>query len=625
MIICSNCKKTVSLLHESIVFATCECGAVIDTVTFNEVKINAPLAANATPSFFKIDQTGTYNKTTFTIIGRVNIWTEDSVLSYWTLLTDTHKILILEEGYGNYAILEYNEELNKNASSIVLNQVVIANTAFTLAADNKVWTTIVNQTYLVAVQGQTILNPTHTPQIIYADNVNGHTQYEIWKSRNGLAIFESTGIDFEDLNINETVDEYLIFPQARYCRCTKCKSDFKVEYFPYIQTATCKKCEISYSYDVKQNTWQHILNNNSSIKRKPRKELPVGAKVTLLKDNFEITGKVFKQNTDNYRWIEYHLYNAYEGSYAYLSESDGIFILLYQVFDAPLLKDRKKAIRYNNKTFALFDDYKASIQEIEGNLIGAYFNPKTTTKAYDYVSPPYMLSLEEGNKKNNYWHAGEYVPDKEIAKAYADNKAIKPNPTGYGAVKPATKRPIKHILIATVIMGLIYLAIQIWMERQNHSFELANTQYMVTQNAKQFVIDNINIKEDRTDIKVASYADLSNDWVVFNYTLVSKKDGAEFDGGHEVSYYSGMDDGESWSEGSKNNKYIFSGLSKGDYKLIINVESNIDASRQVDTRFHVTTDGQLGKNFLFPFLLIIAWGIFCLIKYIAVESKRFQN
>ena len=622
MIICSNCKKQISLLHESIQFASCECGSVINAATFEEVKQKSVKAAKATPSFFKIGNTGSYNKTKFSIIGRVNIWTEDSALSYWTLLTENHKILVLEEGYGNYAILEYNEELNKNAASVVLNQQVIANTEFTLAGNNKVWTTIVNQTYLIAVEGQTSLNPTNNPQIIYADNLNGYIQYELWKSKNGLFIYQSTGIDFEDLNINEPVDEALKFPHIEHCRCTKCKSDFEVKYFPYVQTTTCKKCDISYWYDVKEDKWNHALNNNSSIKRKPNQELPVGANVTLLNDNFEVIGKVFKKNMQDYRWIEYHLYNAYEGSYAYLSESDGHFILLSQIFDAPVIKDRKKAILYNGKTFALLDDYKATIQEIEGDLIGAYFNPKSAVKAYDYVSPPYMISLEEGNKNNNYWHAGEYVPNKEIIKAFADNKKIKPKVISYGAVKPATRQPIKHILIATVIMALIYLGIQMWMERQNHTFELARTTIQATTESKQFTIDNLNVKEDRTDIKVKSLTALSNNWIVLNYTLVSKKDGAEFDGGQEVAYYSSVDGGESWSEGSNSGNYVFSGLTKGEYKLLVNVETTIP---EVSSDIIITTSGQLGKNFIFPFILILAWGIFSLLKYIAVESNRFNN
>lgn len=623
---CKSCGQLLTITHAAIHFVKCACGHVTNILNNKLEPLADDRITRFTPSFLKIGQRGNIAGKGFVILGRAIIWSEESTLSYWTLLFDNNTLQILEEGYGNFAILEnYTKEavtLSKHTNVKHFKP----NNQFELKPKTKVNVDINSDIFYTDIEGQfsgTIASP---EQILYCGSIVNDKTYELWLQGSAYEVYYINGLSFDELNLEGDIDEHLQFPNKMSCACKKCNTEFEVPYFPYVQTATCPDCKHLYAYDIKSNGWKPVMNYSKSQKEVSTEELPIGAHITLLQDDFEVIGKAYRVNKDGYYWLEYHLWCAAEGSFAYLSESDGHFTLLYELFEPPAFTNNySKKVHFFKKTFNNYDIYTAQTVSVVGNLIGSYLHPMTQVQAYDYVSPPYMLSLELGKYKANHWHFGEYVPKVEIKKAFAKYNVRVPYRSGYGATRPANKFALSEIWLITAIMALIYIGIQIYLLSSSHHVQIAQTSGVTDSIVNQIIIDDINIQEDRSEINIASGADVSNEWLMVNYTLINKKTGTEYDGGKEISYYFGSEGGESWSEGSRKGNYKFSGIDKGNYKLVSTIELNPESiNKQVDYNLIVTTDSQLGKNFWFPLLLIIGWAVFATIKYFIVESHRMS-
>ncbi|GEM_PF-5807436 len=623
MITCRQCHTTHTPFNADIRFVKCACGAVInnDGTTAN-IKRNA--ITQSTPSFFKRGQKGNYRGKAFEIIGRVNVWNEDSILNYWTLLFEDSATLLLEEGYGNYALLHREGESGAN---ITTKQKYPPNARISLGKHVALNVDINAKVIYIDVEGQTTVWTIDPDNILNCSSIYNTKLYEIWNDEKSQDVFLVTGVEFEDLNIAGAIDEELQFTKENIASCERCSNTFPVAYFPYVQTAACPKCTNISAFDIQNRKWDYVFPNKTSIKQSEEEELPIGTKVILLGDTFEIIGKAYKRNQQDYNWLEYHLYNAFEGSFAYLSESEGHFILLYELFDPPKYTDNyKNDLKFFNRTFRSYDIYQAEITRIEGNLVGAYGNPRAQVRCFDYVAAPYMLSLELGADNANYWHFGEYVPKGDVQKVFNQVQKRRPKRSGYGAARPANKLSLSAILMATAIMCLIYFVIQVWMEGQNTSQVITQQRHTIDATTKQVTIDDIHINEQKTEINIDARADVNNDWLVLNYNLINKANGREVTGGQEIAYYQGYEDGESWSEGSQQNGYKFSGVDKGNYKLVVELEHNPERINEVvPLMIQVRTDGSLGKNFWLPFFLLIGWAVWAIIKYFAVESFRFSE
>jgi hypothetical protein len=116
---------------------------------------------------------------------------------------------------------------------------------------------------------------------------------------------------------------------------------------------------------------------------------------------------------------------------------------------------------------------------------------------------------------------------------------------------------------------------------------------------------------------------LSNNWAYVVIDLVNDATGAVIDLEAGLEYYSGYDDGESWSEGSSNKEEVLGPQPSGKYILRTETQSG----GTVDVPVYVTVKQGIfrGRYFLFAFLLFcIPFGIVGLADYL-FERKRWEN
>jgi len=119
-----------------------------------------------------------------------------------------------------------------------------------------------------------------------------------------------------------------------------------------------------------------------------------------------------------------------------------------------------------------------------------------------------------------------------------------------------------------------------------------------------------------TEIEIKS--DLNNNWMALNIALINEQTAEAFDFGKELSNYSGVDDGEKWSEGSKDTTVTIPEVPPGRYYLRIEPdkekqsdETKTAFAKPIKYAIIVRHDvPAVGMFFLVLFLLLIppVWG-----------------
>ena len=91
-----------------------------------------------------------------------------------------------------------------------------------------------------------------------------------------------------------------------------------------------------------------------------------------------------------------------------------------------------------------------------------------------------------------------------------------------------------------------------------------------------------------------------------------------------LAYYQGVDDGESWSEGSQNSDATLSSLSAGTYTL--RVEGTLDnVTQPLPVSVKVEQNVTRGVNFICALLVLFIMPVLGLIWKITFESRRWKD
>jgi hypothetical protein len=105
-------------------------------------------------------------------------------------------------------------------------------------------------------------------------------------------------------------------------------------------------------------------------------------------------------------------------------------------------------------------------------------------------------------------------------------------------------------------------------------------------------------------VRVETTTDVDNQWVGVGYALVNDDTGQTYEFAREVSYYHGVDQGESWSEGSRLDGVTLPRIPSGRYFLRVEPEGD-RTGRPVRYRVRVIRDAPTSIWFLAALVLIV--------------------
>ena len=417
-----------------------------------------------------------------------------------------------------------------------------------------------------------------SPAADLRDESGGYATLDYSEAEHGgpPLFFEGEAVDFNSLrwtNLRQDTDAAPL-PEinvaARALDCPSCGNALTID-LADVRTVGCGSCGAV--LEPKDERLQLIGQAQEALKRGVPPTLTLGSEGSLRGEKLRVVGFLRRSQRDGnveYPWHEYLLVDG-RRQYWWLVESDGHWNLGRVL--AKGLKASPAGIAYAGSTFKHFQTYEARVAYVVGQFPWR-LRLDERAQVMDYVAPPRMISQEKTDQDLT-WTAAEYVPVDEIAAAFRPKSPLA-KPRGIYADQPNPHRDSGRSmtrwlgLFVVAALGIHFALLALGpggkLLTQDITFRSTDEEPVLT---KEFVL-----AAPRNRLQLAHKAALDNNWVEVTATLVNADTGESWQAGRELSFYSGVEDGERWSEGSRKAEQVFADLPPGRYRLAL--ESDLD-------------------------------------------------
>ena len=174
------------------------------------------------------------------------------------------------------------------------------------------------------------------------------------------------------------------------------------------------------------------------------------------------------------------------------------------------------------------------------------------------------------------------------------------------------------IVVLGVMFGLTTHRKQVF--QQGYQF-----QPLPNSDGTQTVFSDPFTLEGRKNIKITATSPVDNSWVYFEGDLINQDTGLVQPFAMPVEYYHGVEDGESWSEGSQASDAMLSALPAGTYTL--RLEGQWEQWQQQSPPLSVTIEQGVprGIYWLMALIAISTVPVFVFVMKVAFEQRRWKD
>ena len=375
---------------------------------------------------------------------------------------------------------------------------------------------------------------------------------------------------------------------AAQLNCPNCGGPLELRAPDHTERVTCPNC--GSLLDVNQGQLRYLKR----LERKgPQPSIPLGAAAEFEGRPQTVIGFMVRSvefDGVRYYWQEYLLYNPATG-FRWLVESDGHWSYVKSV--PPGEVTEANGAQYGGKSFRVFQDAVARVEFVEGEF---YWKVSVgeLARAVDYVAAPLMLSKEvpvaQGAKRGALqseevnWSLGTYTRLKEVERKFNVNL---PSPHTVAPNQPWPNKKIYAywalLMFAALFAGLLMFVIAPRARVFAQSYTLTPSASPTPSasaspsptpvpgedaNEKTQVIftDPIELRGGR-NIRVTGAANVDNNWLYVAGDLINEETGLVQEFELPIEYYYGVEDGESWSEGDREQVAYLPAVPDGRYTM----------------------------------------------------------
>ena len=414
---------------------------------------------------------------------------------------------------------------------------------------------------------------------------------------------------------------------VRSVNCPNCGAATAVRTFGHAVNVVCQSCRSI--LDATHPGVTILQQYTEAVREEPL--IPLGTRGTLLGIECEVVGFQVRQiEVDGvaYQWREYLLFNPYR-EFRYLTEYAGHWNVVSTLNTLPHggpTPDGSAPRSYAGQRFRHFQTAVAKTVFVLGEFPWQIRVGDTVTGS-DYVAPPRMLSAEVDADREVTWSLSQYLSGGDIWKSLS-LPGQPPRPVGIFANQPSPFLGVVGGMWRKAAL-LVALATLFWL---GHLITARNKQAF----AQNLVFDSRSATDASlvtpvfeldgrpTAVEIETATNLDNQWMFVGYALVNDDTGQAYEVARDVSYYHGVEDGESWTEGAPTDTVALPTVPAGRYFLRIETEGDRTA-QPVRYRVRVVRDVSTSLWFLVALGLIVVPPILASWRAVKFEQRRWQE
>jgi hypothetical protein len=414
---------------------------------------------------------------------------------------------------------------------------------------------------------------------------------------------------------------------VRAINCPNCGAATTVRTFGHAVNVVCQNCKSI--LDAHDQGVTILQKYKDATPYEPL--IPLGSRGTLAGEESEVVGFQVRQITVDgvaYQWREYLLFNPYRG-FRYLSEYAGHWNLITTLRSLPEgdhLPGNSGTRAYEGRTYKHFQSAVATTIFVLGEFPWQIRRGDKATTV-DYVAPPRMLSAEVTEEKEVTWSLGQYTNGADIWAAFSLPGAP-PAPEGVFADQPSPYAGLAsrmwRLWLAFVALALVLWVAHLFTARETTVFSETYAFDPRPVRDASLVTPLFELDGRPSAVSIQTATNLANQWMGVGYALVNNDTGQSYEFEREVSFYSGVEDGEAWSEGSRNDDVTLPSIPAGRYFLRIEPEGD-RTGKPVAYRVTVVRDVSTSLWFLAALGLLVIPPVLAQIRESGFEARRWQE
>lgn len=578
----------------------------------------ADLLEDSSP--IRLGTTGVFRNEHFAVVGRIQLQHPSGVWNEWHLLFDQGRSGWLSDAGGEYVV----STLTAVNETLPAFETLKPEMPLTIAG-RKVQVTDLETARCIAGEGELPFKVDAGYDVATADLRGSDRFVTLDYSETPPLVFVGQAVRFADLALGNLRDPAATGASriaARAFNCPHCAAPLAI-HSKAIASVACDGC--GSIIGINNENVRLLARAAQALRETPW--LPLGSVGNLNGIAWEAIGFLRRTTSADgvdYSWAEYLLHNA-EAGFAWLTEAQGHWNFARTLSAPPAGSRDKKAFKFDGREFRLFSTCKARISYVVGEF---YWRVAVgeTAQISDYISPPTMLSREV-SEKEVVWSQGEYLDAEELRAAFKV-EAPPLKQSGVFANQPnllverhrhicrlfwklAALATLLQLLLSFVFSSQLVLREQFVLSPQNEDAGRETREFVLSSRARTLLVRHST--------------DVDNNWLSLTSTLIEKKTGEAYQGTQEVAHYKGVDDGESWSEGSRSDEIVFKGIPPGSYTLAIDYELGADRRDAVVDTVEVVRNPAGWANYVLLLIFLAVFPLYSRWRRNAFDAKRWSE
>lgn len=622
---CPSCGAPVAFKSAASIFAVCEfCQSTLVRHDQNLEDIGKMAALVEDRSPLQLGAEGRWGGVHFALIGRIQLRYGQGLWNEWHLLFDDMRTGWLSEAGGEYVLtfLKFAPEPLPTFEQIQVGD------NWTLLG--RTWqVTNIENAECIAGQGELPFKVGAGYQAPVVDLREGDHFATLDYSESPPLLFVGAPVKFEslamanlrDLTAGGAIPEINV--QAQVFRCPSCGSPLSARSTD-IKSVGCQSCgAVVDTSDTNYQLLSAALDPNVA-RYSPR--IAIGSQGVFEGQPVEVIGFLVKRQTCegiDYDWREYLLAGE-NGTYRWLTEYNGHWNVADVLSKHPVgTRKILPEFQYADQAFKHFSTYQGRVIQVAGEFTWRVARDDVA-ELVDYIAPPYMLSRERTETEIS-WSLCRYIEPEVVQQAF--KLPALPQPIEIYANQPSPWEE-KHRRTKSLFwkLALLALVVQLLVVFFFGGRKLLHQDVVFSADTPEetFTSEPFEVT-GKKKITIKNKTSLNNNWISLNLALVNKTTGTAWPTTREISYYHGVDEGESWSEGSADDEVSFVDIPAGKYALVIDPELSPETRGSVRTTVEVRTASAGWSNYIFVMIFLIVFPIYSFLKRSGFETRRWSE